>query len=371
MMLDYLHAWLTDLSGPKGSDLYITVGAPPILRGDAFTPLIDDPLQAGHVQAIVDEFLTDEQRATFEREREFNMSYMMEGVGRFRVNIFMQRGLPGFVIRKITTEIPTLADLHLPDQLYGLAEAKRGLVIMVGGTGSGKSTTLAAMIGHRNKTAPGHIITIEDPVEYVHEHARCIVTQREVGVDTASFESALKNALRQKPDLILLGEIRDATTMEYAINIAETGHLCLATLHANNANQALDRVLSFFPQDMHRQVLLNLSMNLKALLSQRLVRTTEGGRRAALEILLNEGLVTDLIRKGEVKDLKKVMAENRALGMLTFDQSLLDLVGAGVIDEDTAIAEADTPADLKIALREQKMGGEAGLTGVDTSRLSL
>lgn len=371
MMLEYLHAWLTELSGPKGSDLYITVGAPPILRGDEFTPLIDDPLQHGHVQAIVDELLTDAQRAVFEAEHEFNMSYMLEGVGRFRVNIFQQRGLPGFVIRKITTEIPTLADLHLPDQLYGLAEAKRGLVIMVGGTGSGKSTTLAAMIGHRNHSAPGHIITIEDPVEYIHEHARCIVTQREVGVDTVSFESALKNALRQKPDLILLGEIRDATTMEYAINIAETGHLCLATLHANNANQAIDRVLSFFPQDMHRQVLLNLSMNLKALLSQRLVRTKAGGRRAALEIMLNEGLVTDLIRNGEVKDIKKVMAENRALGMLTFDQCLVDLVAEGVIDEDTAIAEADTPADLKIALRKSKMGDDGGLTSVDTSRLSL
>lgn len=371
MMLDYLHAWLTDLSGPDGSDLYITVGAPPILRGSGFKPLIDQPLQLGHVQGILNELLTDAQRAAFEAECEFNMAYMIEGVGRFRINIFRQRGLPGLVIRKITTEIPTLEQLKLPDQLYGLANEKRGLVIMVGGTGSGKSTTLAAMIGQRNHSAPGHIITIEDPVEYVHEHGQCIVTQREVGSDTPSFESALKNALRQKPDLILLGEIRDHVTMEYAINIAETGHLCLATLHANNANQALDRILSFFPQDMHNQVLLNLSLNLKALLSQRLVRTVDGKRRAALEILLNQGLIKDLIRKGEVKDIKKVMADNAANGMLTFDQSLLALFRDGEIDEETAMAEADNPTDLKLAMREARLGDGAGLGSVDTSRLTL
>ncbi|WP_142849651.1 PilT/PilU family type 4a pilus ATPase [Telmatospirillum sp. J64-1] len=373
MMLEHFHGWLAALAEPGGSDLYVTVGAPPTLRGDrGFEPLTDGPLQKGHITGILDELLTPPQRHAFEETGEFNMATMLDGIGRFRINIFKQRQLPGMVIRKITTEIPSFAQLNLPSLLADLVMEKRGLIIMVGGTGSGKSTTLAAMIGHRNAAAPGHIVTIEDPVEFVHEHRRCIVTQREVGVDTLSFEAALKNALRQKPDVILLGEIRDSLTMEHALNIAETGHLCLATLHANNANQAIDRILGFFPLEAHSQVLLNLSMNLKALLSQRLLPRQDGGRIAALEIMLNQGLIRDLIRKGEVKDIKKIMAENQHLGMVTFDQAILSLWQDGIIDEATALAEADNPGDLKLAIQHRRVGGESGgLSGVDTSRLSL
>ncbi|KJS38036.1 MAG: twitching motility protein PilT [Rhodospirillaceae bacterium BRH_c57] len=367
--------WLKTLSGPAGSDLYVTVGAAPVLRGDAgFLLLTEGPLTTADVDAVVDYFLTPDQRAVFDREHEFNMAWSLEGYGRFRINMFMQRQLPGMVIRKITTTIPKFSDLNVPDLLADLIMEKRGLVIIVGGTGSGKSTTLAAMIGHRNASAPGHIITIEDPVEYVHEHKQCIVTQREVGVDTLSWEAALKNTLRQKPDVILIGEIRDHMTMEHAINIAETGHLALATLHANNANQAIDRILSFFPQDQHRQVLMNLSMNLRAVVSQRLVHKVGGGRCAAIEILLNQGLIKDLIRKGEVKNIKAVMAENAHNGMQTFDQALIALFQDGKITEDTALAESDNPSDLKLAIQQQKLsasGGEAGLTSVDTSKLSL
>lgn len=367
--------WLKALSGPAGSDLYITVGAAPVLRGDAgFLLLAEEALTTADVDAVVDHFLTPDQRAVFDRDREFNMAWALDGYGRFRINMFVQRQLPGLVIRKITTAIPNFADLGVPDLLADLILEKRGLIIVVGGTGSGKSTTLAAMIGHRNASAPGHIITIEDPVEFVHEHKQCIVTQREVGVDTLSWEAALKNTLRQKPDVILIGEIRDHMTMEHAINIAETGHLALATLHANNANQAIDRILSFFPQDQHRQVLMNLAMNLRAIISQRLVHKAGGGRCAAIEILLNQGLIKDLIRKGEVKEIKKVMAENAHNGMQTFDQALIALFLDGKISEDTALAEADNPSDLKLAIQQKKLatsGGEAGLAAVDTSKLSL
>lgn len=367
-------SWLVALSQPDGSDLYVTVGAAPVLRGDkGFQLLAESPLTHADVDAVVDHFLSEQQRAVFDAEHEFNMAWSLEGAGRFRINMFVQRGLPGMVIRKITTEIPTFEQLKLPPLLADLVMEKRGLIIIVGGTGSGKSTTLAAMLGHRNASAPGHIITIEDPVEYVHEHKQCIVTQREVGVDTLSWEAALKNTLRQKPDVILIGEIRDHATMEHAINIAETGHLALATLHANNANQAIDRILSFFQQDQHRQVLLNLSMNLRSIVSQRLVRKSGGGRAAAIEILLNQGLIKDLIRKGEVKDIKKVMAENAHVGMQTFDQALLKLWAEGKIDEETALAESDNPADLGLAMRQAKAqsGEGGGLESLDTSTLKL
>ena len=367
-------SWLKILSGPKGSDLYITVGACPILRGDAgFQLLTEAPLTVEQVDDVVDCFLTPQQRQVFDTENEFNMAWSVEGHGRFRINMFRQRQMPGMVIRKITTEIPSFEALKIPPLLADLIMEKRGLIIVVGGTGSGKSTTLAAMIGHRNASAPGHIITIEDPVEYVHEHRQCIVTQREVGVDTLSWEAALKNTLRQKPDVILIGEIRDHNTMEHAINIAETGHLALATLHANNANQAIDRILSFFGQDQHRQVLLNLSMNLRATISQRLVRQSGGGRAAAIEILLNQGLIRELIRKGEVKEIKKVMAENAHQGMQTFDQALVTLWQDGRITEETALAEADNPADLGLALRQAKAasGSGGGLEDMDTSKLKI
>lgn len=366
--------WLKELAGPGGSDLYVTAHAAPMWRGDdGFKALEDSPLSADDVDAIISSFLTEKQKAEFDETGEFNMALVMDRVGRFRLNLFRQRQMPGIVARIIRSEIPTLESLKLPSLLGDLVMEKRGLIFVVGGTGSGKSTSLAAMIGHRNTTAPGHIITIEDPVEFVHDHKQCIITQREVGVDTDSFDAALKNTLRQHPDVILIGEIRDMTTMEHAINIAETGHLAMATLHANNANQAIERVVNFFPQEMHHQVLLNLSMNLRGIISQRLVRKEGGGRSAALEILLNQGYIKELIGKGEVKELKAVMAENEHNGMQTFDQALLKLWQNGEITEETAIAEADNAGDLKLKMKQATVaaGEGGGLSDVDTSKLSL
>lgn len=366
--------WLKELAGPGGSDLYVTAHAAPMWRGDdGFKALEDSPLSADDVDAIISSFLTEKQKAEFDETGEFNMALVMDDVGRFRLNLFRQRQMPGIVARIIRSEIPTLESLKLPSLLGDLVMEKRGLIFVVGGTGSGKSTSLAAMIGHRNTSAPGHIITIEDPVEFVHDHKQCIITQREVGVDTDSFDAALKNTLRQHPDVILIGEIRDMTTMEHAINIAETGHLAMATLHANNANQAIERVVNFFPQEMHHQVLLNLSMNLRGIISQRLVRKEGGGRAAVLEILLNQGYIKELIGKGEVKELKVVMAENEHNGMQTFDQALLKLWQKGDITEETAIAEADNAGDLKLKMKQATVaaGEGGGLSDVDTSKLSL
>ncbi|MEQ8735966.1 MAG: PilT/PilU family type 4a pilus ATPase [Rhodospirillaceae bacterium] len=365
--------WLKELAGPGGSDLYVTAHSPAMLRGDDGFKSVGETLSADDVDRIISSFLSEKQKAEFDETGEFNMALVMDGVGRFRLNLFRQRQMPGIVARIIRTEIPKLADLKLPSLLGDLVMEKRGLIFVVGGTGSGKSTTLASMIGHRNEAAPGHIITIEDPVEFVHEHKQCLITQREVGVDTDSFDIALKNTLRQHPDVILIGEIRDMTTMEHALNIAETGHLAMATLHANNANQAIERVVNFFPQEMHHQVLLNLSLNLKGIISQRLIRKISGGRSAALEILLNQGYIKELISKGEVKELKKIMAENEHNGMQTFDQALLRLWKAGEISEETAIGEADNAGDLKLQMKQaQVSGGEGGgLKDVDTSKLSL
>ena len=352
-----LHQWLHDMVSRKGSDIYLTFGSPPMMRGDAgMTPLtdlvLDDALLAEAVSAI----LTPDQQAEFEAEREFNMALDLGGAARFRVNMFKQRQHSGMVIRQITTKIPTLEQLKLPVLLGELCCEKRGLIIVVGGTGSGKSTSLAAMIDYRNRKEAGHIITIEDPIEYVHEHQKCLITQREVGVDTKSFDAALKNALRQKPDSILVGEIRDHVVMEHAMNIAETGHLAMATLHANNANQAIERIVNFFDRSVQNQVLLNLSLNLRGILSQRLVRTKTGGRRAALEIMLNQGLIKELIRKGEVKEIKPIMAENTESGMQTFDQALFNLWKEGEIDDDVALAEADSPGDLRMQMQRAKTG---------------
>ncbi len=367
-------SWLKELASPGGSDLYITAHAPPAWRGDkGFVNLREQPLTPEEVQKIISSFLNEKQLSEFEATGEFNMALVQDGVGRFRLNLFKQRQMPGIVARIIRAEIPTLDSLKLPSLFGDLVMEKRGLIFVVGGTGSGKSTTLAAMIGHRNETAPGHIITIEDPVEFVHDHKKCIVTQREVGVDTDSFDAALKNTLRQHPDLILIGEIRDMTTMEHAINIAETGHLAMATLHANNANQAIERVVNFFPNEMHHQILLNLSLNLRGIISQRLVPKQGGGRAAALEILLNQGYVKELISKGDVKELKKVMEDNEANGMQTFDQALLKLFKEGAIDEETAMAEADNVGDLKLKMKQADVtGGKGGgLKDMDTSKLSL
>lgn len=370
-----LQGWLKELAGPGGSDLYITVDAAPMWRGDkGFVALREKPLKADEINRMFSSFMGEKQRKEFDATGEFNMAIVLDGVGRFRLNLFRQRQQPGMVARIIRSKIPTLQDLKLPSLLGDLVMEKRGLIFVVGGTGSGKSTSLAAMISHRNETAPGHIITIEDPVEFVHDHKKCIVTQREVGVDTDSFDAALKNTLRQHPDLILIGEIRDMSTMEHAINISETGHMALATLHANNANQAIERVVNFFPNEMHHQILLNLSMNLRGIISQRLVPKVGGGRAAAIEILLNQGYIKELIGKGEVKELKKIMEENVQSGMQTFDQALQKLVRDGQISEETALAEADNVGDLKLKLKQDKVaagGGGAGLKSVDTSKLSL
>jgi twitching motility protein PilU len=367
--------WLRELAGPGGSDLYVTAHAAPMWRGDkGFVPLREKPLTAEEINRITASFMNEKQRNEFQATGEFNMALMMDGVGRFRLNLFKQRGMPGIVARIIRSEIPTLAGLKLPSLMGDMVMEKRGLIFVVGGTGSGKSTTLAAMIGHRNETASGHIITIEDPVEFVHDHKKCVVTQREVGVDTDSFDAALKNTLRQHPDLILIGEIRDMKTMEHAINIAETGHLAMATLHANNANQAIERVVNFFPNEMHHQILLNLSLNLRGIISQRLVKKKDGGRAAALEILLNQGYIKELIGKGDVKELKKIMEDNVQAGMQTFDQALLRLFQEGLISEETALGEADNVGDLKLKMKQANLTGGAaggGLKSVDTSKLSL
>ncbi|HIJ38149.1 MAG TPA: PilT/PilU family type 4a pilus ATPase [Rhodospirillaceae bacterium] len=372
MAQSLLLEWLLDMVARKGSDMYLTFGSPPVMRGDAgMVPLADMVLDDQLLAMAVGDIMTAEQQAEFENEREFNMALDLGPAGRFRINAFKQRQHSGMVIRQITTKIPTLEDLRLPTLLGELCCEKRGLIIVVGGTGSGKSTSLAAMIDYRNKKEPGHIITIEDPIEYVHEHQKCLITQREVGVDTKSFEAALKNALRQKPDSILVGEIRDHLVMEHAMNIAETGHLAMATLHANNANQAIERIINFFDRSVQNQVLLNLSLNLRGILSQRLIRTKTGGRRAALEILLNQGLIKELIRKGEVKQIKPVMAENTEQGMQTFDQALFNLWQEGEVDEEIALAEADSPGDLKMLMQREKLSGGEGLKSVDTSSLSL
>lgn len=367
-----LHQWLLDMVSRKGSDLYVTFGSPPMMRGDdGMVPLADLVLDDALLAQAINGITTPDQREEFDHEREFNMALDLGSAGRFRINIFKQRQHSGLVIRQITTKIPTLEQLRLPTLLGELVCEKRGLIIVVGGTGSGKSTSLAAMIDYRNRKESGHIITIEDPIEYVHDHQKCLITQREVGVDTKSFDSALKNALRQKPDAILVGEIRDHRVMEHALNIAETGHLAMATLHANNANQAIERIVNFFDRSVQNQVLLNLSLNLKGILSQRLVRTKTGGRRAALEIMLNQGLIKELIRKGEVKEIKPIMAENTGSGMQTFDQALFTLWKEGEIEDEIALAEADSPGDLKMRMQREKLGGGEGLKAVDTSKLSL
>jgi twitching motility protein PilU len=362
--------WLGLMAAARAADLYLTFGAPPMARGDrGMAPLRPEPLADAEIGAILADLATPEALAAFGRDREMNLALDLGASGRFRVNAFWQRQHAGLVIRTIPATIPTLEDLRLPELLGRLCLEKRGLVIMVGGTGSGKSTSLAAMLDYRNRTEPGHIITIEDPIEFIHDHGKCIITHREVGIDTPSFESALKNALRQKPDVIFIGEIRDAHTMEQAIVIAETGHLCLATLHANNANQAIERVLNFFPPEAHRQLLLNMSLNLRAVISQRLVPTLQGKRTVALEIMLNQGQIRDLVAKGEVKDIKPAMAAADQ-GMQTFDQSLYRLVRAQAISEEVALAEADSPTDLRLMLQQTKLG-TAGLASVDTSKLSL
>ncbi|MDH3548272.1 MAG: PilT/PilU family type 4a pilus ATPase [Gammaproteobacteria bacterium] len=336
-----------------GSDLFLTSGFPPAIKVDGtIHKATDTPLSPEQAAMMVRSIMNDKQIKEFDATKECNFAIAPLGIGRFRVSAFIQQGMVGAVLRTITTEIPTLEDLELPPILKDVVMNKRGLCIVVGGTGSGKSTTLAAMIGHRNENSRGHIVSIEDPVEYVHPHKGCVITQREVGVDTESWHAALKNTLRQAPDVILIGEVRDRETMEYGIQFAETGHLCLATLHANSANQALDRIINFFPEERRQQLLMDLSLNTKAFVSQRLIPREGGiGRVAAMEIMLNTPLVADLIFKGEVGQIKEIMAKSTRLGMQTFDQALFALYEEGAITYEEAMRNADSKNELRLRIK--------------------
>jgi twitching motility protein PilU len=337
----------------EGSDLFLTSGFPPAIKVDGtIHKATDTPLSPDQSAMMVRSIMNDKQIKEFDATKECNFAIAPQGIGRFRVSAFIQQGMVGAVLRTITTEIPTLHDLELPPILKDVVMNKRGLVIVVGGTGSGKSTTLAAMIGHRNENSKGHIVSIEDPVEYVHPHQGCVITQREVGVDTDSWHAALKNTLRQAPDVILIGEIRDRETMEYGIQFSETGHLCLATLHANSANQALDRIINFFPEERRTQLLMDLSLNTKAFVSQRLIPRESGvGRVAAMEIMLNSPLIADLIFKGEVGQIKEIMAKSTRLGMQTFDQALFFLYEDGTISYEEAMRNADSKNELRLRVK--------------------
>lgn len=347
-----------------GSDMFITAGFSPAIKLDGKMDQISQQVISPELsRALVLSTMNERQREEFLRTNECNFAISIESIGRFRVSAFVQQGKTGMVVRTITTEIPDIDTLSVPAQLKEIVMHKRGLIIMVGGTGSGKSTTLAAMIGHRNSHSHGHIITIEDPIEFVHPHRNCIVTQREVGTDTADWHTALKNTLRQAPDVILIGEIRDRETMDHAIAFAETGHLCLATLHANNSNQALDRIINFFPEERRGQLLMDLSLNLRALISQRLVPLKSGsGRCAAVEIMLNSPLISDLICKGHIHEIKEIMKKSRELGMQTFDQALFDLIQADRISIDQALRHADSMNDLRLAIKLHGHHGVANKT---------
>ena len=335
------------------SDLFITAGVPPSIKVHGkIVPVTTTRLSPEKTRETVFGVMSDTQKREFTSNRECNFAVSARGIGRFRVSAYYQRNLVAMVLRRIEVNIPKIEDLSLPPIIKDLAMTKRGIVIFVGATGTGKSTSLASMIGHRNRNSHGHIICIEDPIEYIHQHANCIVTQREVGIDTESFEIALKNTLRQAPDVIMIGEIRTRETMDHAIAFSETGHLVLATLHANNANQALDRIIHFFPSDRHGQLWMDLSLNLKGLVAQQLLPTPDGkSRRAAIEVLLNTPLAADMIRKGEVHNLKELMKKSRELGMQTFDQALFDLYTAGEITYEHALSHADSPNDLRLMIK--------------------
>jgi twitching motility protein PilU len=350
---ELMHNLLRGMITQKASDLFITAGFPPAFKVDGkMTPVSQQVLTPQHTMELANSIMNDRQAAEFEASHECNFAISPAGIGRFRVNVFMQQQRIGMVLRTITTKIPDLTQMGMPEVLKDVAMTKRGLVVLVGGTGSGKSTTLAAMLGYRNQNTYGHIITIEDPVEFVHEHINCLITHREVGVDTDSWQVALKNTLRQAPDVIFIGEIRDRETMEYAVTFAETGHLCMATLHANSANQALDRIINFFPEERREQLLMDLSLNIKALISQRLIPRVDGiGRSVAMEIMLNSPLISDLIFKGEVLAIKGVMSKSRELGMQTFDQALFDLHEANLISYAEALKNADSVNDLRLRIK--------------------
>src|SRR3990167_679529 len=369
----FINDLLKLMVGRNGSDLFITVDFPPAVKVDGkITKVSPQPLNATHTLALARSVMNDKQVAEFERTKECNFAISPPGIGRFRVNAFMQQGKIGMVMRVIPATLPTIDGLGVPQVLKEVVTAKRGLCILVGATGSGKSTTLAAMVDWRNENSYGHIITIEDPVEFVHMHKNCVVTQREMGIDTDSWEAALKNTLRQAPDVILMGEIRDRETMEHAVAFAETGHLCLATLHANSANQALDRIINFFPEERRAQLLMDLSLNLKALVSQRLIPKQDGkGRIAAVEILLNTPLISELIFKGEVADVKEIMKKSRKAGMQTFDQALFDLYEGNAITYEDALRNADSLNDLRLQIKLNSQRGKSNDLSAGTENFAI
>lgn len=351
--VSFINDLLRSMLDRDGSDLFITAAAPPSIKVDGkLSPLTNQPLTPSHTQMLVRAIMNDRQLREFEKTMECQFAISVPGMSRFRVSAFTQRGSYGMVLRTINTTIPNFEDLNLPPVMPDISMTTRGLVIFVGGTGSGKSTSLAAMVGYRNKNSHGHIVTIEDPIEYMHPHENCVVTQREVGVDTESYEIALKNTLRQAPDVILLGEIRDRETMDYAVAFAETGHLCLSTLHANSTNQALDRIINFFPEERRQQLLMDLSLNLKAIISQRLIPLAEGeGRVPAMEVLINSPLMADLIYKGNVGEMKELIKQSTEQGMQTFDQSLFDLFEMGLINYQDTLRNADSVNDLRLRIK--------------------
>ena len=351
--------WLQLLSAEGGSDLYLSTGAPPCAKFQGqLKPIDSQIMQPGEIKQIACEIMDNTQQAEFEQELEMNLAISVSGYGRFRINIFVQRNEVGIVARNIVADIPQWQDLRLPAILPEVIMRKRGLVLFVGATGSGKSTSLAALIDYRNSNSSGHIVTIEDPVEYVHSHKKSIVNQREVGVDTRSWHNALKNTLRQAPDVILIGEIRDRETMEHAIAFAETGHLCISTLHANNANQALDRIINFFPEERRQQLLMDLSLNIQGIVSQRLIPTVDGKRCAAIEILLGTPMVADLVLRGEIDGIKEVMQKSENIGMKTFDTALFELYQEGLITEEEALRNADSPNNVRLKIKFARETGD-------------
>ena len=363
---------LKEMVDRGGSDLYVTAESPAVVRIEGTNHVLPgEPLTPTEVEALANSLMTERQRAVFEEQMEMNVGITSSRLGRFRVNVFRQRGSVGIVVRQIKTKIPTIDELGLPSILKEIGLTKRGLVLVTGATGSGKSTTLAAMIDHRNATTPGHIITVEDPIEFIHEHKRCLITQREIGFDTHSYENALKNTLRQAPDVILIGEVRDRETMEAAITFADTGHLCLATLHSNNANQAIERIMNFFPIERHAEIYLQLSMNLRAIVSQRLVPGVDGKRVAALEILIDTPYVRDLIKKGEVDTIKEAMERSTLEGGQTFDQALFQLYKEGRINAEQALANADSANNLRIQMKNLDLRGADRHIIEDTSGLRI
>ncbi len=371
--VEFINDLLRAMVERGGSDLFVTPGAPPSIKVDGVvTRLTEQPLTASHTELLVRSIMSDRQLREYEETRESNFAITVPGLQRFRISAFMQKNSYAMVLRTIQTMIPTLEELQLPPILQDIAMSKRGLVLVVGATGSGKSSTLAALIGHRNEHSQGHIITIEDPIEFVHEHRNCLVTQREIGVDTESYQVALKNTLRQAPDVILLGEIRDRETMEYAIAFAETGHLCVSTLHSNSTNQALDRIINFFPEERRSQLLMDLSLNLRSIMSQRLVRRIDGeGRVPAVEVMINSPLMSDLILQGRIHDLKELIKSSTELGMRTFDQALFDLFERGAIDYREALRNADSVNDLRLRIKLESKRAKSDDVFEGTDKMEL